>query len=611
MSGIFLGPIEDDLDIRRSGIGAFRTTTGDVHAATFGQALQDSIVARGYRWLADEFSELERGHGARTGRPSDKFDDVILSAEEATKRGKDVGLTPITAPISEASLQALMDARQERNAREDRINRREGGILTGGVARFITGTGAGLLDPFQVAAGFLPIAPAAKVAAALFAAGGAGGRAGVRAAVGAAQGAAGTALLEPFVYASDQREHNDWTMGNAAMNIALGAAVGGVVMPVVGRFSAAERAFRDRPATIATRPGIVEHPPDTREPVLRAAIDDVVEGRAVTSMPMIDAMDLWRAAEGAQDRAASVSAMIAGWGTMPRAAAAPDAAAGNAQISIEGRAYTPPSMLEFIGSRGGVMDQGGDLLAIGANAHFVPGQGRIVRKAGMTLDYAREAAEEAGYLRPGSTIADFLDAVAEEVSGRKVYLPHEYALAHERKLARMSDWEAERVEEYRLEIQDVADEFGITLRPGEMDHALMMRMDGAHPDEAIRDATMGRNYRDVVDSMWDDADDAMRTMASAADADNARIRELSAEREALTERAPRFDGDTNAELSAISKEIEGMEARMKLDIDNHPQSAAIKRSMDAMDAWVAEQNAIADGYPTIASIACRNTGGPG
>lgn len=74
-----------------------------------------------------------------------------------------------------------------------------------------------------------------------------------------------------------------------------------------------------------------------------------------------------------------------------------------------------PSLSKFIQGAGGLKDSGGELKAMDAKG--------LVRKKGLPLDRAREAAVEAGYLSEGSTIADFLDAIAGELKGSAVYAP--------------------------------------------------------------------------------------------------------------------------------------------------------------------------------------------
>lgn len=93
------------------------------------------------------------------------------------------------------------------------------------------------------------------------------------------------------------------------------------------------------------------------------------------------------------------------------------------------------SLFEFLASRGGVKPEqqaahSGTLQSILDRNPFVPGFGRLLRKDGMTLDRAREAANEAGYIfdqgdhegRVKTTdIRELLDLMAEENRGNRQY----------------------------------------------------------------------------------------------------------------------------------------------------------------------------------------------
>lgn len=70
----------------------------------------------------------------------------------------------------------------------------------------------------------------------------------------------------------------------------------------------------------------------------------------------------------------------------------------------------PQSLFDFLAEKGGIKDEGGALKAMGLSRKFVPGRGPLVRRNGMSLDYAREAAAEAGYLDQVAGNAD--EAVA-------------------------------------------------------------------------------------------------------------------------------------------------------------------------------------------------------
>ena len=90
------------------------------------------------------------------------------------------------------------------------------------------------------------------------------------------------------------------------------------------------------------------------------------------------------------------------------------------------------SLVPFIAARGGLKETP-DLRHIFDGNPFVPGFGRLFRKDGMSLDAAREAAVEAGYLtqegrggteRAGGGVTtgrDLLDALSGEARGRKVF----------------------------------------------------------------------------------------------------------------------------------------------------------------------------------------------
>ena len=81
-----------------------------------------------------------------------------------------------------------------------------------------------------------------------------------------------------------------------------------------------------------------------------------------------------------------------------------------------------PSLVEFLREKG-IQDQGGELSAMDAGRERKAFQKSLVRKKGLTLDRAREAAAEAGYLPSDSTVSDFLEAIRSELAGRPTYSP--------------------------------------------------------------------------------------------------------------------------------------------------------------------------------------------
>jgi hypothetical protein len=83
--------------------------------------------------------------------------------------------------------------------------------------------------------------------------------------------------------------------------------------------------------------------------------------------------------------------------------------------------HRPQDLIQFLASRGGVADEGGDLRAL--DLHKInPGVfGRVSRSNGMPLDDARELAVEAGYLHPDSDINDLLAALRRNAQGQPVF----------------------------------------------------------------------------------------------------------------------------------------------------------------------------------------------
>ncbi len=144
-------------------------------------------------------------------------------------------------------------------------------------------------------------------------------------------------------------------------------------------------------------------------------------------------------------------------------------------------------------SRGGVQDQGGDLKAIGADAVHHQQGGRLVNGRGVPLDYAREAAEQAGFLRPNSTTADLLNSIADEVSGRPQYRISEQADGDVRaRNARESDRELAMYQLARSAVGMAESDAGARLSNEEIDHAARLAMGGMHPQQAIMEAVRTR-----------------------------------------------------------------------------------------------------------------------
>lgn len=101
------------------------------------------------------------------------------------------------------------------------------------------------------------------------------------------------------------------------------------------------------------------------------------------------------------------------------------------ETPIGDRPRKPVNLIRFLANEGGIADHGGELRSLDLHNHFVPGAGRLVQDRGRSLDYAREAAAEAGYFdhiygdrdsaTAQSTVADLLELLDQDARGNRVY----------------------------------------------------------------------------------------------------------------------------------------------------------------------------------------------
>jgi hypothetical protein len=123
-------------------------------------------------------------------------------------------------------LDLMVQEAHERRDRDNAISRGPQGFLPDALG-FVTGIGAGMIDPVNMAAFSIPVVGEARFGKMLASAGGSLlGRAAVRAGVGAAQGAVGTAVLQPADWWLHTQDGLDYTMSDALRSIVMGAGMG-------------------------------------------------------------------------------------------------------------------------------------------------------------------------------------------------------------------------------------------------------------------------------------------------------------------------------------------------------------------------------------------------
>jgi predicted RNA methylase len=166
------------------------------------------------------------------------------------------------------------------------------------------------------------------------------------------------------------------------------------------------------------------------------------------------------------------------------------------------------TLLQFLASKGGITDPGGDLAALEAQK-FMPGHGMVVREGGMKLDRAREQAEEAGFLPPNSTINDLLDAIHGELHGRPSQRLTDQAEYHIERQQLREEASNERFAEHRAEVDEAAADYGLDLTESEKHEATTLVAAGhvANVDDALY----------TLAAAWVRAEDARLARVAAAD----------------------------------------------------------------------------------------------
>jgi hypothetical protein len=278
MSGyITEGPIGNSL-AEAEGTAQIPATFGQAMGATFGQAFAENPASRLARLVARNLDA----------------NPITMTAEEANAQYGIEGRLTFTEPTTRSVARDLNDFHYNSARREDVVRRRgETGFLET-AAGFGMGLGASLFDPLNVGSALIPFFGPARIATAIGAsARGAAGRFGVRFLEGAGQGAVGATLLEPANIWLSMQDRDDYTMGDALMNIAVGTIAGGLLGGGIG-------AVRDRR-------GLPAWSAEARERALRHSVGALAEGRPVTAAAAMEFVAAREARQELQDFAQTVN----------------------------------------------------------------------------------------------------------------------------------------------------------------------------------------------------------------------------------------------------------------------------------------------------------------
>lgn len=265
---------------------------------------------------------------------------------------------------------------------------------------------------------------------------------------------AAEAAIQPMVQNWRERAGLDHGFDEALRNVLFAGAIGGGFGGVFGAAGEVSKRLL-RPADTERAAASIASDARLSEQArailandgLRAA-DSLAEIRTVLppeARGALDVAETIRLADEQRPAAASPTAHDAALARADQAVRMPDAIEAwpgfqpdPAQIArimqeIAGDALPQPArvetpLIDFLIARGGVKEFKGELEAIGASGISERFRGRLVKDDGETLDYAREAAAQAGFFNAKygdpdtasarSTIGDLLELVEEEVRVR-------------------------------------------------------------------------------------------------------------------------------------------------------------------------------------------------
>jgi hypothetical protein len=414
------------------------------------------------------------------------YSPTVLPLADAQARLKEQGLDgqvklPDQPTIKAPVLDLMIADAHERVARDAAVRRGPQGFLPDALG-LATSLGAGMIDPVNLAAFSIPVLGEARWGKIMESAGGSIlGRTGVRLMQGAAQGAVGGAAIAPSDWWLHTLDGRDYTMADALHSVLMSAGMGAAFHAGLGGVGDLTSRLRGRPLAGSpddlTARGLLPEPaaPAPGEAV-RSAVDEEVPGITPESQTVHgDALEQLRsgglpedeaqarhpaeiladlppraqedvvraaAADMIEDRPVRASELLNAAATVdPRIAESlngPGPEEPTATIHMGPKAARGPrakdaqhySLLEFLAARGGLKPNGELATIFGGKPKFVPGFGPLLRKAGMTLDHAREAAVEAGYITDAgaiegreadSSINQLLDLVDQEARGSQVY----------------------------------------------------------------------------------------------------------------------------------------------------------------------------------------------
>ncbi len=263
----------------------------------------------------------------------------------------------------------------------------------------------------------------------------------------------------------------------------------------------------------------------------------------------------------------------------------------------------PLTATEFMAQRGGLKDAGGELASRDLGKKFVPGFGRLVRKSGMSLDEAREALVEAGYIRDAgagegvaqTTTDDVLRLLDDEQRGQKHYAERDLAEALELEQARARAFAEERADaEFSPEERAEIDRLGFEtfdflqkndlkagdFKPEDLALARELHAQGLPMDQAVERAAIA-NYEASLDALPAARDLESDGGRATGESDGLRGKGTAAQGSGREGDGPRGEGDAPGERAALREPGEAQgEAAASQGLRPLPDTATLRAAAE-------------------------------
>ncbi len=281
--------------------GAFDTSM--VLGTTFGEALATNPLTQLWRWnelagerageLQPQFHLGDADDAGPTNTPQRMFDRLaqrpirepdVISEDQQTELIKEQKLEKHLTPVegeTEEGLALRVKWKKEELLRKSILANSDGDVSTM-FAQFGVGLFASMLDPLNVAVGFVPVIGVARYSQMLARQAAWAGRLGVRARVGAFEGAVGTAMIEPLVLAATEATQYDYDLYDSFANLAFGTVLGGGMHGFIGAIGDRTGGItQDALAAQRISKAIDIIDEQSRRELMQAAVAQVLSGRRV------------------------------------------------------------------------------------------------------------------------------------------------------------------------------------------------------------------------------------------------------------------------------------------------------------------------------------------